>query len=76
MAPRVFFFLQGRDSSEDGVRTGRPQTVQIERKIQDAETLVRSNRSQSVDDLAASLYVSHGTWYKILTDDLNVSRIT
>ena len=41
--------------------------------------LVLANRSQSVDDLAAAAAaaeVSHGTCYKILTDDLNMSRVT
>ena len=38
--------------------------------------LVRVNCSQSVDDLAAAVVVSHGTCYKILTDHLNMSRVT
>ena len=37
---------------------------------------MRANRSHSVDDLAAAVRVSHGTFYKILTDDLNMSRVT
>ncbi|KAJ4442695.1 hypothetical protein ANN_04284 [Periplaneta americana] len=69
-------FLQGRDSLEDDVRTGRPQTIRTERKIQEVATLVRANRSQSVYDIAATVGVSHGTCYKILSDDLNMSRVT
>ncbi|KAJ4431822.1 hypothetical protein ANN_20427 [Periplaneta americana] len=69
-------FLQGRDSLEDDVRTGRPPTIRTERRIQDVATLVRANRSQSVDDIAATVGVSHGTCYKILSDDLNMSRVT
>ncbi|KAJ4451915.1 hypothetical protein ANN_03393 [Periplaneta americana] len=49
---------------------------QFELKIQEAATLVRANRSQSVDDIAATVGVSHGTCYKILSDDLNMSRVT
>ena len=37
--------------------------------------LVCTNRSQSVDVLAAAVGVSHGKCYKILTDDLNMSRV-
>ncbi|KAJ4427328.1 hypothetical protein ANN_24948 [Periplaneta americana] len=69
-------FLQGRDSLGDDVRTSRPQTIRTERKIQEVATLVRANRSQSVDDIAATVGVSHGTCYKILSDDLNMSRVT
>ena len=38
--------------------------------------LVSANRSQSVDDLAATVGVSHGECFKILTDDLNMSHVT
>ena len=38
--------------------------------------LVRANRSQLVDNLASAVGVSHGTCYKILTDDLNMSHVT
>ena len=55
--------------------TGRPQAVRTERKIQEVATLVLANRSQSVVDLAAAGGIAHGTCYKILTDDLNKSRI-
>ena len=37
---------------------------------------VRTNRFQSVDDLAAAVGVNHGASYKILTDDLNMSHVT
>ena len=57
------------------VLTGRHQTVRIERKIKEVAMLVRANRSQSVDDLAAAVRVSRGTCYKIVTDDLNMSRV-
>ena len=36
--------------------------------------LMRANRSQSVD-LAAAVVVSHGTCYKIPTNDLIMSRV-
>ena len=55
------------------MRIGRPQTVRTERKFQEVAKLVRANRSKSVDDLAAAVWVSRGTCFKILTDDLNMS---
>ena len=33
-------------------------------------------RSKWVDDITAAVGVSHGTCYKILSDDLNMSRVT
>ena len=69
-------FSQGRCSLEDDVLTGRPQTVRTERKIEEVAILVRASCSLSVDYLAAAVEVSHGTCYKILTNDLNMSRVT
>ena len=54
------------------MRTSRPQTVRTERKIEEVAVLVRANRSQSVDNLAAAVGVSHGMYNKIMTDDLNM----
>ena len=72
----LFFFSQEIDSLEDDVLTGRPQTVRTERKIEEVAILVRASCSLSVDYLAAAVEVSHGTCYKILTNDLNMSRVT
>ena len=69
-------FSKGRESLEGYVRTDRPQTVRTERTIDEVAMLVRTNRSQSMDDHAAAVRVSHGTCYKILTEDLNMSRVT
>jgi hypothetical protein len=67
-------FAQGRNSWEDDGHTGRPRTVRTELVIQEIATLVRANSSQMVDEIAAG--ISHGTSYKLLSDDLNMSRIT
>jgi hypothetical protein len=68
-------FLQGRDSFEADVRTGCPQTVRTERKIKEFEKLASSSRSQSVDDLAPAVGISHGSCYRILTNYLNMHRL-
>ena len=64
-------FSQRRDSLEDDVHTGRPEMVQTECKIEEVAKFVHVNCSQSVDDLAAAVGVSHGTYYKIVTDDID-----
>ena len=69
-------FSQGRDSLEVDEHTDRPQTIQSERKIEEVAMLVRANSFQLIDDLAAAVGISHGTCHKILSDDLNMSRVT
>jgi hypothetical protein len=69
-------FAQGRDSLEDNKHTSQPRTVRTELKIQDVAMLVRANQSQMVDENAAVAGISHGTCHKILSDDLNMSRVT
>jgi DNA-binding CsgD family transcriptional regulator len=67
---------QGREISEDDEHTGRPRTARTELTIQEVATLVRANRSQTADEIAAAAGISHGTLHKILSDDLNMSRVT
>jgi hypothetical protein len=51
--------------------------VRTELNIQEVATLVRANRSQTVDEIAAAAAgISHGACHKILSDDLNMSRGT
>jgi hypothetical protein len=67
--------VQGRDSLEDDEHTGQPRVVRTELAIEEVATLVRVNHSQSVDEVAAAA-ISHGTCRKILSDDLNMPRVT
>jgi hypothetical protein len=51
--------------------------VRTELKIQEVATLVHANCSQMVDEIAAAAAgTSHGTCQKILSDNLNMSRVT
>jgi hypothetical protein len=59
------YFAQGRDNLEDDKHTGRPRTVRTEFKIQEVATLVRTNRSQTVDEVArAAAVIIHGICQK------------
>jgi hypothetical protein len=65
-----------RDILEDGEHTGRPRTFRTELKIREVATLVRANRSQMADEIAAAAEgINHGTCHRILSDGLNVSRV-
>jgi hypothetical protein len=68
-------FAQRRDSLEDDEHTGQPRTVTTELKTQEVAMLVSANRSETVDEIAEAGN-SHGTCNKILSDDLNTSRVT
>jgi hypothetical protein len=62
---------------EDDEHTSRSRSVRTELKIQEVATLVRANRSQMVDEItAAASGISHGTCHKILSGDVNMSRVT
>ena len=68
-------FAQVRDSSEVDEHTGRPRTVRTELKIQEVAMLVHAYNSQTVDEIAAA-GISNGTCHKILSERLNMSRVT
>jgi hypothetical protein len=69
-------FAQGRDSFKDDEHISRPRTVRTELKIEEFATLVHANRSQMVYEIAAAAGISHGTCNKILSGNMNMSRVT
>jgi hypothetical protein len=58
--------------------------VRTELKVQEVAMLVNANHSQTVDEItaaaaaaaAAAAGISHGTCHRILSNDLNMSRVT
>jgi hypothetical protein len=63
--------------------TSQARMVRNELKIQEVATLVCANCFEMVDEIvaaaaaaAAAVGISHGTCHKILSDDLNMSRVT
>jgi hypothetical protein len=46
------------------------KTVRTEHKIQEIAMLLRANRSQSVDEIAAAAEIRLGTCHRLLFDDL------
>jgi hypothetical protein len=59
----------------DDKHTSRSRTVRTELKIQEVATLVRTNCSQTVDEIPAG-GISHGICHKILSDNVNMSCVT
>jgi hypothetical protein len=67
-------YAHGRDSLEDDEHTSHPRIARIEFKIQEV-TLVHANHSKMIDEVAAA-EISNGTCHKLLSDDLNMSRVS
>jgi hypothetical protein len=63
-------FCTGRDSLEDDEH----RTIRTELKIQEVASLMRAHGSQIVDEVAAAIRISHGTFHKILSYYLNMSH--
>jgi hypothetical protein len=63
---------------EDDGHTGWPRTVRTALKMQKVAMLVHDYCSQTVDEIAAAAAaaISHGTFHKILSDDLKMSCVT
>jgi hypothetical protein len=61
---------------EDDQQTGRPRTVRPELKTKEFATLVPINRSETVHEVAPAAGINRGTCHRILSDDLNMSRVT
>jgi hypothetical protein len=63
---------------EDNEHSSWPRTVRTELKIQEVAMLVCANCFQIEDEITATAEsgISHGTGHKILSDDLNMSRVT
>jgi hypothetical protein len=68
-------FAQGRESLEDDENTHQETTVKTELKILQVATLVCTNHSKMIDEIAAAAAgICHGTCHRILM--LNMSRLT
>jgi hypothetical protein len=66
-------FTLERSSLEDDEHIIHQRTVRTELQIKD-RTFVHANHSQMVDDVAAGII--HGMCHRILSDGLNMSRVT
>lgn len=68
-------FKNGRTSVMHEEGAGRPSTSTTEEKIQQAREMVLANRRVTIDNVASSLQISHGSAYKVIHDELNFHKI-
>ena len=69
-------FKDGRESLEDDSRSGRPVSSKSDQNLKSVEKLVEENRRITVEEVAATLGISHGSAHEILTDNLGLSKLS
>jgi histone-lysine N-methyltransferase SETMAR len=68
-------FREGRETTEDDPRTGRPSTAIDPKNVAAVRILVEEDNRLTIDELSASTALSHGTIYTILHDHLGKRKI-
>ncbi|XP_046145615.1 protein GVQW3-like [Osmia bicornis bicornis] len=68
-------FKEGRTSSADNPRSGRPTTSTDDAHVAEVNTLVRANRRLTVRELAEECKISFGACQEILTEKLKMRRL-
>jgi hypothetical protein len=69
-------FKAGRVSVEDGKYSGRPSTSKTTENIETIRELINKDRRRTSHELADTVGISYGVCKEILTENLNMSRIT
>ena len=69
-------FKQGRDSVEDEQRSGRPRTSRSEDIIIAVQKAVEQDRRVTIDVIAEEVGISHGSVHAILTENLELSKLS
>jgi hypothetical protein len=70
------WFRDGREDIEDGGRSGRPVTETTSDNIRQVRDLINNDPHITVDELEAETGLSHGTVQRIISDHLQLKRVT
>ena len=68
-------FKNGRESTEDDHRSGRPSTSTDASHVRQIDELVHSNRRLTVREMSVDCDISFGSCQNILTEHLGMRRI-
>lgn len=69
-------FKDGRDCVESDKRSGRPSTSKNVENIEKVRQIVRNNRRLTIREIAEDLDISVGSVQSIISDDLNMKRVS
>src|SRR5215469_2649914 len=68
-------FKNGRTSTANDDRSGRPSTATTRSKVEEVRAAVNQDRHRTIHDLCAEVGIVYGSCQRILTEQLNVYRI-
>ena len=69
-------FKSGRRSFEDDPCPGRPSTSHTEETVARVRKIIRADRRLTIREVAEEVRIAFGTCQKILTEDLQMRRVT
>jgi len=68
-------FKNGRISTANDDRSGRPSTATTPSKLEQVRAAVNQDRCRTIHDLCAEVGIGYGSCQRILTEQLNMHRI-
>ena len=68
-------FKNGRTSTANDDRSGRPSTATTPSKVEEVRAAVNQDRRRTIHDLCAEVGIGYGSCQRILTEQLNMHRI-
>ena len=68
-------FKNGRTSTVNDDRSGRPSTATTPSKVEKVRAAVNQDRRRTIHDLCAEVGIGYGSCQRILTEHLNIYRI-
>ena len=71
----IEMFKNGRTSVMDAKRSGRPSTSTTDEKLEEARTIILTDRRVTTEEIALQLGISQGTAYSLLHDVLGFHKV-
>ena len=68
-------FKLGRTSTHDDESSGRPVSSSTPEMTERVRQIIREDRRPTIDEVSMLVGISHGTYLKILTEDLKMRRV-
>ena len=69
-------FREGREDVEDEERPGRPITETTSENIEQVRSLINDNPHITIQEMEVQTGLSHGTIHRIISDHLNLKKLT
>ncbi|XP_050533350.1 protein GVQW3-like [Daktulosphaira vitifoliae] len=69
-------FKEGRSSTKDNERSGRPSTSKTNEIVARVREIIRNNRRLTIREVAEDVGISYGSCQKILTKELELETIS